>query len=195
MNKTLLLLLSLSLFGCQDFDARDSQNTTVKQIDKPIVEEIEWNTIKVRNFKFDLPSNMQLQLAQSNDRKKTYVDEKKSLGLTIDIELLPSGYEFVESVSELVPDIKVFGEEINKNNRKTFSDFILASTDYAILGNNSSILVRQVSTQISGKSIPMYINTYFVVTSPYYCTFTFSYPMSSELGYDNFTRIIKSFIF
>ena len=84
---------------------------------------------------------------------------------------------------------------INVNLLKNFSDFRLIDYSFDMLGNIESFLVTQSSNQLSGKNISMIMKSYFVISSPYYYSISFSYPENSVDGEKIVEEIVDSFKF
>jgi len=209
MKSIIYTLFLFSLFGCKEIQktekhnsdstnittsTNNTKNTIEKNTPEKIEEKIVWNTEKVRNFTFSLPSNFHFESNLSSYNKKVYIADNENLGITIDIADLPDGYEN-SRIREMIPNLNNFGNSINQENRRYFDDFRLISTKYSNLGNIESVEVSQLSTKVSGKNMEMSVKAYFVISSPFYCSITFSYPKSSYQGEKAIEKIKKSFSF
>lgn len=207
MKLMIYILLFITLLGCkenQKAEKYDSQTTNASTYTKPkeseisapktIEEKIVWDTKKAGNFTFSLPSNFNLESNLSSYNKKVYIADNETLGLTVDIANLPSGYEN-STIAGMIPNLNDFGSSINQDNRKYFDDFKLINTKYSYLGNVESVEVSQSSTKVSGKNKLMSVKAYFVISNPYYCSITFSYPKNSYQGEQTIERIKNSFKF
>ena len=208
MKSIISVLFFLSLFGCKEnpktekytnekVNNTSTYNTTNKsEINTPekVEEKIIWEVKKIGNFTFNLPSNFNLESSLSNYNKKVYIADNETLGLTIDIADLPNGYEN-STITEMIPNLNDFGNSINQDNKKYFDDFRLINTKYSYLGNVESVEVSQSSKKVSGKNIAMSVKAYFVISNPYYCSITFSYPKNSYQGEQTIEKIKKSFKF
>lgn len=159
-----------------------------------MIEETVWEEHTFKDFRFQLPNNMKLNENLSDNTKKIFLDGTNNIALSIDVGNIPSSQEN-SSIHKLVSDLDEFGLNINRDNKKNFSDFELRSTQFDKLGNSESILVNQTSTQVSGiKNIKMKIMAQFVVTQNYFYSFTFSYPENSESAQEIILKIMASFI-
>ncbi len=204
MRISTLLIISLLLLSCKEQSNEKPIYSTAQQnitestppsteVEKPKPIEILEKNFK--NFTFKVPNNFELQENVSNSNKQVYVNAQENIGFTIDVEYLPSGFEN-KSIRTVVVDLNEFGTSINQNNRLNFSDFKLLKTTYADLGNAESVLVNQLSTNISGsKNIEMKVDSYFVISDPYYCSITFSYPRNSISSKNTVAKIGNSFKF
>jgi len=205
MRTTILLLTLFILFACKDntkpvqyksesskstSNLNNTSNSTSSQIKEPIT----WRTVKEKNFTFSLPSNFTLENNLSNFNKKVYTANDETLGLTIDIDNLPNGYEN-SVITEMIPNLNDFGNSINQDNKRHFDDFKLLNTKKSNIGNKESIEVIQTSTKVSGKNTSMIVQAHFIITNPYYCSITFSYPGNSFQGEQTIEKIKNSFKF
>lgn len=208
MKSIILILFFLSFFGCRESkktekynndsiyntSIQSTTNTSETSTSKKIDEKIVWDTKKIGNFTFNLPNNFYLQINLSNYNKKVYICENEALGLTIDIADLPNGYEN-SAISEMILNLNDFGNSINRDNRQNFDDFRLINTKYSHLGNVESVEVSQSSTKVSGKNVAMIVKNHFVISNPYYCSITFSYPINSISSEGIIKKIETSFSF
>lgn len=153
-----------------------------------------WENKDVKNFKFKLPNTFIYNSVLSSSNKNVYSDYRNNLALSIDVAELPTDY-INAPLSELIPDINSFGREINAENKKQFYDFKLINTGYAKIGNANSILVNQTSATISESNQLMKVDSYFVISAPYYVSLTFSYPFYSDVQNATIQKIIESFNF
>lgn len=184
------------------FENSDGSNIESYYPDLTVITDVEkntetlngWKTISLKNLSFDLPTSFQLQSAESNNNKKVFANKRDDLIVTIDIANLPRGYE-QSDIYDLIPNISEFGETVNSDNRKLFSDFRLLSTTKSKLGNSNSILVSQSSRNVSGKNVSMIVKAYFTISNPNYFSVTFSYPENSYDGSNIINRIANSFRF
>ena len=192
--KTITISLSIILFiACNNNEnsSESGQSATKKKVQK---ENIVWKNVTVKNLTFQLPSNFSLNEGSSSFNKKVYVAEKETLGLSIDIENLPNGYEN-SSISDMVSSPSNFGFSINQDNKNLFNDFKLINSEFTYLGNNESLEITQTSKKVSGKNISMIVKAHFTIADPYYLSITFSYPSNSFDGEQTINKIMKSFKF
>lgn len=171
-----------------------TSNENEISVHKDLGEVIVWDTHKIENFTFSLPSNFYLERNLSNYYKKVYIEDKGTLGLTIDIANLPNENEN-STISEMIPNLNDFGNSINLDNKRHFDDFKLINTKYSYLGNIEAVEVSQSSTKVSGKNVTMFVKTYFVISNPYYYSFTLTYPINSFSSESIVNKIETSFSF
>jgi len=204
MRIYILLILSLLLFGCKE---QPNQESMISKSQKSITKQTSLSektekpkpvTLlgkRFKNFSFDLPDNFELQENLSNSNKQVYINKNENILFTIDIEFLPNGFEN-QSIKDIIINLNEFGSSINQNNRLNFSDFKLLNTTYSDFGNTLSVFVSQLSTDISGsKNMEMMVDSHFVISEPYYCNFTFSYPNNSFSSQNIVSKIKNSFKF
>jgi hypothetical protein len=205
-NVTFILILLLGFLSCKDNQNSDGYNPpinheSVESNQSPsentlteVKENIVWNDVAIKNFTFKLPSNFHLDNNSSNSKKKVYITEKEFLGLSIDIENLPAGYEN-SVISDMITNLNDFGNSINQDNNRHFKDFKLLNSEFTSLGNNESVEVTQISTKVSGENISMIVKANFTIANPYYLSITFFYPGNSFEGEQIINKVKKSFKF
>ena len=155
-----------------------------------------WYDESFKNFSFKIPKNLNHVINLSNDNKQVYKNYDNNMGLTIDVGSLPEGYDENSTIKSLVNDVNTFGQSVNTQQRKNFNDFKLINSNYDMLGNMESIMVSQTSKNISeNKNVQMMVISQFVVSYPYYFSFTFSYPENSSSGMNTITKVMNSFKF
>lgn len=165
-----LFTLIILFIGCKentkysnesyDIDANANISNSIEMSDEKKNKNDVWNTVELWNFKFKIPDNFQLANNLSNDKKKVYLMDEYNLGLTIDVESIPVGYEN-SKINDIIPNLIDFGNSINFDNKKYFDDFQLINTKHAILGNTESIMVIQSSTKVSGKKYSYECRSFF----------------------------------
>ena len=193
MKKITILLFIIFFISCSKNKKTTENNISVSP-KKNIQKDIVWKDFTIRNLSFQLPSNFVLNVTSSKVNKKVYLAEEENLGLTIDIENLPSGYEN-SKIHDIVSSPNDFGLSVNHDNKNLFNDFKLLSSEFSYIGNIESVLVTQSSTKISGSNISMLVKSHFTIASPYYYSITFTYPGNSYSGQKIINKIMKSFKF
>lgn len=183
-------------YKSSNFNDQVNVEYIIRETRNEIVEkQIGWKIKYFKNFSFEVPDNFVKQSHLSNSNREVYQSKNTGSTFTIDIAQIPIGYEN-STIKAIVSNLNEFGKNVNQQNKNLFSDFKLINTEYSNLGNIESILVRQISTKISGiinKS--MVVNAHFILANPYYCTYTFSYPNSSSEEKQTLNRITSSFKF
>jgi hypothetical protein len=202
--KIVIALLILCIFSnCKEFEKEVSEisyevpDTKLEKISEPPKVETEkpiWIKETFKNFSFEKPNNLKIERSLSNENKKVYTSDD-NFAMTIDIDYVPSGYEN-SSINDLITSPSQFAEAVNQNQIRNFSDFKLIGYNYAQLGNKKSFVINQKSKDVSGsKNIYMDVKNHFLVTSPYYCSISFSFPQNSKQHLTILSKIENSFVF
>lgn len=154
-----------------------------------------WIEKKYQNFSYSIPESIKFKEDLSNENQQVFVDEDNNIGITISHSIIPQGNES-ETISTIIGNNqREFALGVNDEQIKNFSDFRLIDYSFDMLGNIESFLVTQSSNQLSGKNISMIMKSYFVISSPYYYSISFSYPENSVDGEKIVEKIVDSFKF
>lgn len=154
-----------------------------------------WIEKKYQNFSYSIPESIKFKEDLSNENQQVFVDEDNNIGITISHSIIPLGNES-ETISTIIGNNqREFALGVNDEQIKNFSDFRLIDYSFDMLGNIESFLVTQSSNQLSGKNISMIMKSYFVISSPYYYSISFSYPENSVDGEKIVEEIVDSFKF
>jgi hypothetical protein len=204
MNKNFYLLFLILIFSCKN-DTQDKNSvvlsdtsqkvTTYKQEEKIPIGKIDWIEKSFKNFNFEIPENWNLQASVSNYNKQVFLNSSDNIALTIDIGEIPEGYED-SNINNLITNQSQFANAINQNQKRNFQDFELIGYKFGTLGNTDSFIINQVSNDVSGiKNITMKVKSHFILSKPYYCSITFTYPQNSDNAPTLITKVENFFTF
>src|SRR5690606_27186440 len=153
-----------------------------------------WKDKEFKNFKFKLPTRFKLQGGLSNVNKQVFTTND-NWGVSIDVEYLPAGFEN-SSIKQLISNPANFSNEVTANLKQNFYDIKLLNYEFSSLGNSEAFLVIQNSEQISAnRNSLITLYNYFIISPPYYCSITLTYPLASEAAEEIFEDIRGSFYF
>src|SRR5690606_14763330 len=169
----IIFIAVLTLLGLSNSKPSEAPHiSNVSNPDKDII----WKKYSVANFSFSLPNDFKYSTALSSSNQKVYMSESdKLVGFTIDFNELPNRNEG-NSIRDFVTDIQDFGKSVNEGNKSRFDDFQLIEVKYSTLGNADAIEVNQTSKKYPDSNVEMMGNANFIVSNPYNCVETFSYP-------------------
>lgn len=204
MNKNFCLIFLILIFSCKD-NTQDTDSVIVsdtsqkvtanKQEEKIQIKKIDWIEKSFKNFNFKIPENWNLQTSVSNYNKQVFLNSSDNIALTIDIGEIPEGYEN-SSINNLINNQSQFANAINQNQKRNFQDFELIDSKFGTLGNTDSFIINQISNDVSGiKNITMKVKSHFVLSKPYYCSITFTYPRNSDNAPTLIDKVENSFTF
>ena len=172
--------------GTDDYTSVDPSN------DNSEVSE-NWVQQYYSNFSFSLPESMTFNYGESSQNQKVYTDEESNIGITLVRSKLPEGQEN-ESIRSLIGyNTREFAEDVSQNLKNHFTDIQLVDYNYGVLGNIEAFIVRNKSTEFSGKYIDMEIKNFFMISSPDYYSITLVYPENSISAKEIVSKIIDSF--
>lgn len=183
---TLLSLFTI-IVGCKDVPKEeytvestyDLQNEDSILVNNNEQEPLSWKEETAGTIYFKTPENLNFKPNLSNDLNKIYTNEGELIGITINMANLP--YTHINSsLKDVIPNLETFGKMINEDNKNIFDDCKLVSCKYSNLGELKSVEVIQTSTKISASNIPMFMDTYIIISYPLYYSIIFSYPQNSK---------------
>jgi hypothetical protein len=153
-----------------------------------------WETIDFRKISFKIPNPYSSTVSLANTNQYTWLTNNERISITIDVGDIPNGKQNLK-ISELIPNIRSFAEEVNNGNKRDFSDFKILSQEYINLGDTKAVLVNQQSTKVSGKNKLFNVHSYFVSAKPHFYSIVISYNAKSYEDRKVAEKIASSFIF